>query len=454
MPLTAIHLGIDDVDSREYGCTTYFSSFVIDLLIRENARFFDYPNLVRLNPNIPWKTRGNGAVALRFYSEDSDGIFGKVVDLLDRYYERYGRSSDPAFVMLSGDVDEELNEFYRMTLTQVVHKARALRIVERKGLRVHCRGNGNGVIGAIAAIGAKIEEHTYELMAYRAPENFGKKRLIEERSVIEMDEFARSFTFNNYDPKHRRVLITPRGKDPVLFGVRGTNPKGLWKCVWKLRVFEPITHFVLFRSNQGTNAHLTVIRTTSSFKSYYSGRLISYVDSDPIITRGGHVFFYLSDSEGVVRCGAYEPTKEFRNVILSLRKEDLIEVAGGMRRPSSKEERTLNIEYIRIISLKPAVKEANPRCPLCGKRMKSEGRGKGLSCKRCKYRLARAVKEEITIDRGLKEGSVYVPPSIAHRHLTKPLALYGVVMPKEVTLPLTDFFVKTSAFERAVREIL
>ena len=35
-------------------------------MIQELSEFdlVDYPRLVRLNPNVPWKTRGNGAVAL------------------------------------------------------------------------------------------------------------------------------------------------------------------------------------------------------------------------------------------------------------------------------------------------------------------------------------------------------------------------------------------------------
>ena len=59
-----IHIGIDDTDSVSGMCTTYLAS---ELILEFNeCDVIGYPRLVRLNPNIPWKTRGNGAICLRF----------------------------------------------------------------------------------------------------------------------------------------------------------------------------------------------------------------------------------------------------------------------------------------------------------------------------------------------------------------------------------------------------
>lgn len=60
-----LHIGFDDTDSPSGGCTTYIAARLVDVLSGLGARFVDYPNLLRLNPNVPWKTRGNGAVCLR-----------------------------------------------------------------------------------------------------------------------------------------------------------------------------------------------------------------------------------------------------------------------------------------------------------------------------------------------------------------------------------------------------
>ena len=59
-----LHIGIDDTDSVDGGCTTWVATEII----RELSEFdlIGYPRLVRLNPNVPWKTRGNGAVSFTF----------------------------------------------------------------------------------------------------------------------------------------------------------------------------------------------------------------------------------------------------------------------------------------------------------------------------------------------------------------------------------------------------
>src|SRR5437879_1293494 len=58
------HIGIDDTDSPRGGCTTYTMSILSDRLQHEELELDGYPCLVRLNPNVPWKTRGNAATAL------------------------------------------------------------------------------------------------------------------------------------------------------------------------------------------------------------------------------------------------------------------------------------------------------------------------------------------------------------------------------------------------------
>jgi tRNA(Ile2)-agmatinylcytidine synthase len=59
-----MHIGLDDTDSAKGGCTTYLAAVLIEKLAQFQVRFIDYPRLIRLNPNVPWKTRGNGALCL------------------------------------------------------------------------------------------------------------------------------------------------------------------------------------------------------------------------------------------------------------------------------------------------------------------------------------------------------------------------------------------------------
>ncbi len=56
-------LGLDDTDSPDGMCTTYLGA----LIARElKNRGFTVTNhrLVRLNPNVIWKTRGNAGISL------------------------------------------------------------------------------------------------------------------------------------------------------------------------------------------------------------------------------------------------------------------------------------------------------------------------------------------------------------------------------------------------------
>ena len=63
--MATLHIGFDDTDSPNGGCTTYIAAILVKKFKNLGFYFSDYPNLIRLNPNVPWKTRGNGAICLR-----------------------------------------------------------------------------------------------------------------------------------------------------------------------------------------------------------------------------------------------------------------------------------------------------------------------------------------------------------------------------------------------------
>jgi len=77
-----LHIGIDDTDSPKGMCTTFLAYKIINRLKKENVDFLDFPNLVRFNPNIPWKTRGNGAVGIKISTSNPEKIKNLVKNLL------------------------------------------------------------------------------------------------------------------------------------------------------------------------------------------------------------------------------------------------------------------------------------------------------------------------------------------------------------------------------------
>ncbi len=416
-------IGLDDTDSRKGRCTTYLSYRVIDFLLSKGTKILDYPLLARLNPNIPWKTRGNGAVCIKVDSKASELKEDILKILVDESCVGYG--ANPGIAFYQGYSNQELVEFAKDALCKVLSKKRALQLADKYGIEYYTLGNGQGIVGALAAIGTSMyidsTDHTYEIIAYRRLENCGKPRLVYEQSVIAMDISTRPYTFNNYDHKHKRVLITPHGPDPVLCGIRGEDPYILVKALRMLDIKEDIQGYMVFKSNQGTNAHLTSPLDCKRLKAYTSGYLIGRVVSKPEVMQGAHVFFDLEHDDARVRCVVYEPTG-LSKIASMFVEGDIVEIGASVRKGTRKNPKVLNIEYIKVLSLAKSYLYMNPLC-ICGKRLKSEGKGKGYGCKHCGYRSKDLSKVAVELPRRISVG-LYIPDAKAHRHLTKPLQRY------------------------------
>jgi len=419
-----LHIGVDDTDSPEGGCTTYVAALLVEKLEAMGCRFVDYPNLLRLNPNAPWKTRGNGAICLRVETPEGseDRIKRMVIDEVDAHAEFQCDNTNPGVVFHIGQVPEELKEFYIEVVQTIVRIEDAERLIEK-----HCASavgwkNRRGLIGALAAIGGTLQkDHTYELLTYRTALKRGTRRLLEAETVKTVESTLPE-TFNSVDPETGHVLIAPRGPDPVLYGVRGETPESVLAAMGMIKVGEPVERWVVFRTNQGTDAHLFRRYLVADLKPRYPSIVTGVVEGSRRIIEGGHVIFTIGDGSGSIDCAAYEPSGGFRETASRLREGDEVRVAGGVRETDGR--LTLNLERLEILSLATEHKLVNPRCPECGGATESMGHGQGLRCKRCGYRgesLSR-MREEIT--RGIEPG-IYLPPPRAERHLTKPLKRYG-----------------------------
>ncbi len=420
-----VHLGLDDTDSIKGGCTTYIASLAAQRLIELGASFIDYPCLIRLNPNAPWKTRGNGAVALRFKLPRGlvDKAFDEVVELVEDLAELSDPNTQPAVAAHIGPPPLKLRRLAKEALSRLVDVDYALHLARELQVEVSFLKQPRGVVGALAAIGELLDEdHTYELLAYRLRENLGAPRRVDEASVMEMDEATRPATFNNVDREASRILITPHGPDPVLYGIRGESPEAVKQAQRLLRVHEPIERWTIFRTNQGTDAHLTT--STTQAGDYEAVAVKGVVASKPITIKGGHVVFKLSDAHGVIDCAAYEPTGSFRKIIRSLIPGDEVVAYGGVRPAGQGRPRTINLEKLLVVKLAPFKVEVNPACQACGAKLESLGRGKGYRCRKCGRKYPHAERRLVEKPRNLVE-ALYIPPPRAHRHLTKPYSRYG-----------------------------
>jgi tRNA(Ile2)-agmatinylcytidine synthase len=418
-----IHLGMDDIDSPRGGCTTHFASLTAEMLTEWGVQWIDYPNLIRLNPNIPFRTRGNGAVALRFRIEakKSLDILPTLKRMIHEYVEMDYPNTNPGVALIEGTIPPEVSGFSERALWRTIPIAIAKRVLERNGIQHIYDGNGRGLIGALAAIGNRLaQDHTFEFIAYRSPESSDQPRRVHEDSVIQMNRALGARLFSNIDPRTKRTLIVPHGPDPVLYGIRGERPEDVMSAATYVQSDSSIERRMVFRSNQGTGAHLKNVVYVADLRPYMAVVVHGVIDRNPKTLEGGHVIFGIGDCTGRIDCAAYEPTGEFREIVARLMKGDQALIHAAVRPASRTHGPTLNVEGIEIIKLVQRSKLVNPMCPNCTKRLKSAGKGQGFKCVNCGFKDPDATKSEVIFDSELEE-TVYLPPPRAQRHLTRPL---------------------------------
>ena len=420
-----LHIGFDDTDSIKGKCTTYLG-FKIVKHIKKIGKygFVDYPSLIRLNPNVPWKTRGNGAVCIRIIGEKYERLIEFILSEVQRE-SHIGSGANPGVVFFQGnDIPDEIVKYSSLAMHEFLNRRLAKKIASKNGIKYFSFGNGNGIIGALAAIGNDlIGDHTFEAITYRKIDSCGTPRFIDKEKVFKMNNDTFPQTFNNYDEKHQRILIAPHGPDPVFCGIRGESPDIVLKSLKKLEIKENIDGYMIFKTNQGTNMHLFNELNLSSLKTYTSGFLNCKLITKPKIINGGHVLFFVEDSYGSALAAIYEPTG-LGKIASELDIGDSIQIGVGVRKPSNQFPKTLNVEYLNVMNLVQKYDIVNPKCKVCDKRLKSEGKNKGFQCDKCGYKEKDVYKLCIPKEIRIKTG-LYLPSPKAHRHLTKPIHRYG-----------------------------
>jgi tRNA(Ile2)-agmatinylcytidine synthase len=418
-------------------CTTFLGLEMLAAL-PDGLDLIGLPRLVRLNPNVPWRTRGNGAVAFEVgagegeprtvgefegvavdsypgASADERGVDGaRMLEALAGLVEELAHhdrdGTDPGLVISPGGLPDEIY----WTGVRGVHGIDDIRaVLDDRGCKYKAWGNGRGLIGATCAIAWPGRSITFEASSYRRHELWGCPRDVDIDAVRGLD---RTFdTFNSFDPEVGRALAVPNTPCPVLMGVRGETLEGVERALRSVRTEEPLGRLV-WATNHGTDDHITEVGTVPEVGTYMSVSLSGSVVDDPRTIRGGHVIFPLGDGASTIDVAAYEPTKDLRAVAANLRRGDAVTVFGGVRESPL----TINLEKLRIDStVDRLIKSENPLCDACGKHMKSKGRGAGYRCQVCG---ATASEDDAVRVSARAPGTGWHEASLsAQRHLTMPL---------------------------------
>ena len=397
-------------------CTTFLSYKIVKFLEKQKIQFVDFPSLIRFNPNIPWKTRGNGAVRLTIRTKNPKKIKNKITQFVASYSDTKNGANAGLVFFQKKEIPTSFHKFSRLALWKLISRKTAKEFVSNNKIDSFYLGNGQGLVGAIGAIGYKFSDHTFELLCYRKKSQFGKKRKINKHSVKKMQSITFPETYNSFDNENDRVLITPHGPDPVFYGIRGESVKSVVLASTMVDTDEKLDGYMVFKSNQGTADHLKNELQVNDLKPYTSGFLVGKVCSKPVTEQGGHVFFSIQVGDRKIRCGVYKQTK-ITKTAQDLIPGDKIRLGGGIRKASKNYERVLNVEFLDVIKLEKNILLTNPTCKTCNKKMKSKGNRQGFECFRCGNKSFS--KSSLEIPRKI-QCKLYLPAISAHRHLTRP----------------------------------
>ncbi len=485
------HVAFDDTDSLKGMCTTYLATVITWRLVAAGARLIDFPRLIRHNPNVPKKTRGNGGVVVSAF------IPARLIDSLEREIVKQveslahvGDDANPGLLFVRGMIPPEFED-RELVVSKIGCELVSLdeihAVIDRLqdqwavDVRYQAWGTGDGLVGAFGALTRQLlgSGYTFELLTYRPLSEAILPRDVPPFNLV--NQLSKDFptTLMNVDPSHDVILIFPRGPDPVICGIRGTNPDELIKFWIRLQNKTPLETMMLFRTNQHLDSHVKAFwKVHPHGKALHAARphdvivKVVTIVSEPVTIPGRHVFILSREHEGKLEdpsdsvtsycwLAAYEPTKQFRNYVRHLTVGDVIQVVGSIREVSKNSitrlqhlfkdleffltneitgmTMTINLEEFLVISLASRIRVVNPRCPNCGKTLTSAGKSKGFKCKRCHGKFPSLQQLEEQVPRVLVEGKTYQVPPLAMRHVNKPKHVHLFRPPSCPRLPNDDW---------------
>lgn len=381
-------LAIDDTDGPQGGCTTHAATLVLETIGPDQAA--GRPRLVRLDPDQPFKTRGNAAVVLDLedHIDPEDAVETAASVLEDRARLAPGKGAGVAAL------DEPPDPaWYRRGVTERIGPDEAHRALA--DVPTWTLGTGRGLVGCLCASAWRPDgAGTFTRIAYRDPDRVGTPRQIDAAAARSADEHPH--VFDAVDPSDGAVLA-PHTPCPVLLGLRATEPTDLAPLAKEI-ADEPVSRARTFVTNQASDDHLVDATLTPLEATGSPERL-----------EGGHVRLATQTPRGRLRdVLAFEPTGRLREGLATIQPGDGLLALGSLTRGG----RQVNAEKLLHA---PRQRRVAPTCPGCGASMGSAGGSAGYRCKSCGTRAPARTRQPAPCWHE-------ADPS-ARRHLARPLAL-------------------------------
>ena len=433
-------IGIDDTDSRNAGCTTYIAFRIVSTFA---DRVSSLPRLVRLNPNLKYKTRGNGALSVRISSMtggektvvgrfdrneislnlqnddtypdfpeiDDKSMMEKVREIVEEYYEKNQPNTNPGIVISSKKFDADI---YRRALENDIPMDYIEEILKRTDSIYHKIGNGRGIIGATSSIAWDRKRTTYELLNYKYP----KAEYVDDEVKTIIGKIAESYesTFNNMELEDGKICLFPKDRTPVIYGIRGLVFDDLIQIQEEINSRFPDfeRNYMIFATNQGTDDHIIKLDYGMEPRELASYEITGFINELPFRKEGGHLFFGVKAGDINIRAAAFEPSKGFRDELDKLEIGDQVKLFGSYSRG------TIKIEKLELIHPATIYERRAPLCSKCGSRTVNIGSLK-YRCTKC----SNTMEPEYVKNDDKRKALKLEPPAYARRHLSMPWKLEG-----------------------------
>ncbi|KPN29708.1 tRNA(Ile2) 2-agmatinylcytidine synthetase TiaS [Halolamina pelagica] len=116
-------------------------------------------------------------------------------------------------------------------------------------------------------------------------------RAVDEASLFAAADEAYPDAWDTVDRVEDEAVCVPSAPGPILYGLRGDDPAVLAAMAGQINS-EPVERTALFRTNQGTDAHLrdVAVADLSTLRDGRAYRVDCVVAGDPETRAGGHVF--------------------------------------------------------------------------------------------------------------------------------------------------------------------